>query len=82
MPRYRASEGQEDRDGEMTGAITVNMALSMIPVGLWCFFLGPWLVEFWVTLVVGVCLAIILPLACLPLSRRIWAHLSEWADHM
>jgi len=56
MPQYRIVEGQEDRHGEMTGAITVNMALSMIPVGFWCFFLGPWLCSFRVMLGIGLLL--------------------------
>ena len=79
-PPYRAPDGQEDRDGEMTGAISVNMILSMVPVGIWCFFLGPWLAPFWATLTVGLILAIALPICCLPLSRTIWAWLSDWAD--
>ena len=80
MTQYSVHEGEEDRHGEMTGAITVNMILSMLPVGLWCFFLGPWLVPFKVTLVVGVLMSVVLPLACLPLSRKIWARLSDWAE--
>ena len=78
--RYQAFDGQEDRHGEMTGAITINMVLSMVPVGLWCFFVGPWLCSFAVTLGVGVTLALVLPIAMLPLSRKIWVILSDWAE--
>lgn len=73
-------EGQEDRHGEMTGAITINMILSMTPVGLWCFFLGPWLFSFKATLLVGLLMAVVLPVALLPTSRKIWTLLSHWAD--
>jgi len=82
MEQYPIGEGQEDRHGEMTGAISVNMILSTIPVGLWCFFLGPWLTNFTVTLSLGLLMGIVLPLALLPLSRRIWTVLSRWADRM
>lgn len=82
MVQYRADDGKEDRHGEMTGAITVNMVLSMVPVGVWCFFVGPWLFSFTITLVVGLVMAVVLPLAMLPVSRKLWAHLSEWAERM
>ena len=34
MTQYQINEGQEDPHGEMTGTITVNMVLSMVPVVL------------------------------------------------
>lgn len=82
MTQYRANEGQEDRHGEMTGAITVNMVLSMMPVGLWCFFVGPWLLSFWPMLIVGLAMAVVLPIACLPLSRKLWARFSDRAERL
>ncbi len=66
----------------MTGAITVNMILSMTPVGVWCFFVGPWLASFKTVLIVALLMAVILPIACLPLSRRVWVLLSEWAERV
>lgn len=79
--RYRAAPGEEDRHGEMTGAISINMVLCMPVVAAWSIFIGPWLFErLWPTLVIALVLAIVLPLACLPLSRRIWGRLSEWMD--
>ena len=39
QPEYRAGPGTEDRHGEMTGAISVNMVLSMPPVAIWAVFL-------------------------------------------
>ena len=82
MPRYTVTEQQEDRHGEMTGAISVNMILSMLPVGVWSFFIGPqWFGIRW-TVIVAVIMAIVLPIACLPLSRRIWAWLSDRAEKM
>lgn len=80
MSKYRISEGQEDRHGEMTGAISVNMIISSLAVGLWCFFVGPWLCGFRMVLTIGLILAIALPLLGLPVSRIIWAWLSERAD--
>jgi hypothetical protein len=81
MAEYRAKPGMEDRDGEMTGAITINMALSMPPVMAWSIALGPWLgVPLWIQVVVAVTMAVALPLAFLPLSRRVWAHVSEFMD--
>lgn len=81
MAEYRARPGQEDRDGEMTGAITFNMALSMPPVAIWAIFIGPWLVaNVWLRLAVALAMAIVLPLSFMPLSRRIWAWFSHWGD--
>lgn len=70
--------GGEDRHGEMTGAISVNMVLCMPPVGAWAVFVGPWLFEaLWPTLVGAVAMALVLPVAMLPVSRRIWLWLSR-----
>ena len=80
MTRYQATEGSEDRYGEMTGAISINMFFSMVPVGLWSFFIGPSLCGFWPTLGIGLVMACVLPLAMFPLSRKIWSYLSAWAE--
>jgi len=80
MADYRAKPGQQDRHGEMTGAISINMILSMLPVVLWCF-LSPIMVENAdVRLWVAVAMAIGLPIAFLGLSRRIWARISTYMD--
>ena len=82
MPEYHAKDGVEDRHGEMTGAISVNMALSALPVTVWCVFIGPLVFGdnvLW-TLVTGLAMGIVLPIVGLPISRRIWARLSAWAD--
>lgn len=79
-PSYKARQGREDRHGEMTGAIQVNMVFCALPVTAWCVFIGPWVAELWVVVTVGVTMAVVLPLALLPLSRRVWSYLSHWAD--
>ena len=79
-PKYEAGDGREDRHGEMTGAIQVNMVLCALPVMAWCVFIGPWVGGLWVVVGVGVVMAVVLPLALLPLSRRIWSYMSHWAD--
>ena len=38
---YEVEDGKIDRHGEMTGAITVNMVFTMMPVAIWSFFIGP-----------------------------------------
>ena len=82
MSRYTASDGQEDRHGEMTGAISVNMILSMLPIGLWSFFIGPrWCGLKW-TVIIAIIASLVLPIVCLPLSRKIWVWLSQWAEKM
>lgn len=82
MALYRAGQDQEDRDGEMTGAITVNMIVSMLPVGIWSFFVGPLLGSVWLTATVAVVMAILLPIVLLPASRSVWAWMSERADRV
>jgi hypothetical protein len=83
MPKYRAKSGMEDRHGEMTGAISFNLALCALPVTLWAFFLGPWVfTSMWPTLIGALLLALILPFACMPLSRWLWAHFSEYVDRI
>ncbi len=79
-PAYTVADGREDRHGEMTGAISVNMALSMLPVGLWCFYVGHWFGGFRTVVKVGLLLAVVLPIVCQPLSRRVWAWLSHRAE--
>ncbi len=79
MPEYRAQPGREDRHGEMTGAISVNLVLVCLPITILsvvgAIYVGPW----W-TLAGVVPLAFVLPFACRPLSRWIWAHISEFME--
>jgi hypothetical protein len=77
-PTYHAAPGMEDRHGEMTGAISINMVLCMPAVAVWAIFIGPWLFAGTTAIVLSsLALAIVLPLACMPLSRRIWAWISH-----
>jgi len=83
MADYRAKPGMEDRHGEMTGAISVNMIFSMLPVVLWSFLSPLFLpgdenadIRLWV----AVAMAVILPIAFLGLSRRVWARISSYMD--
>ena len=81
MAEYKAKEGVEDRNGEMTGAISINMVITMLPLTIWCFVISPMLIEtVWIRAVVAVVLAIALPLACFRLSRWIWAQISHFMD--
>ena len=82
MAEYRAKDGQLDRHGEMTGAITVNMVLTMGPVAAWSFFIGPWLLpgQIAMTVAIAVAMALLLPLIFFRLSRSIWAWLSEFIE--
>lgn len=82
MAEYRAKPGQEDRDGEMTGAITFNMTLVMVPLIVWCVFLGPIWFDVRTTLLIGVGLSIALSIAGIPISRRLWARFSDWSDRI
>ena len=79
MAEYRAKEGQMDRHGEMTGAITVNMVLTMLPVAAWSFFIGPWLLpdRTGIHVAIAIAMALLLPLVFFRLSRFIWAWFSE-----
>jgi hypothetical protein len=74
----------EDRHGEMTGAITVNMIFCAPLVTLWAIYIGPWLLDDNITLVVviGAAMAVVLPLVFYRASRRMWAWFSEWADRV
>lgn len=82
-PRYLAEPGMVDRDGEMTGAITVNMILCMPPVLVWCMAIGPMLVgNVWVVAGVGVAAGIAMPVLLLRTSQRIWARVSHLADRI
>jgi uncharacterized BrkB/YihY/UPF0761 family membrane protein len=79
--RYRAKPGQEDRHGEMTGAISFNMMLSMPPVAIWAIFIGPWLFDRLLpTLLIAVAMAGVLPVALRPISQRLWARFSDWSE--
>lgn len=81
MPEYRAKPGQEDRHGEMTGAISVNMVLAMLPVTIFSVFIAPNIFEnMWLIAGSSVLLAIVLSLAFFPVSRWVWAHLSAFMD--
>lgn len=83
-PKYAAEDGQIDRHGEMTGAISVNMVFTMLPVAAWSFFIGPAFFgrEVMPILLIALAMGLILPFAFLKLSRRIWAHLSQWVDKL
>ncbi len=82
MAEYRAKDGQVDRHGEMTGAITINMILTMVPVAAWSFFIGPWLLGDRLGLIVSIAvgMALLGPLVLLRPSRRIWAWISSIMD--
>lgn len=82
MAEYRAKDGQIDRHGEMTGAISVNMVLTMVPVAVWSFYVGPWVLpdRVLLTVIIAVAMALLLPLIFHRLSRRIWAWFSTLAD--
>ncbi len=84
MAQYQAEDGREDRHGEMTGAISVNLVLCCPPVTAWCVFIGPWLFadRVWLTVTTGVAMALVLPLALLKPSRSLWAWLSDWAGRV
>ena len=81
---YEVEDGKIDRHGEMTGAITVNMVFTMVPVIIWSFFIGPAIFGYRVlpTLLIALTLALVLPFIGLKPSRRIWAILSRWADRL
>ncbi|MCC6909340.1 MAG: hypothetical protein IT430_15480 [Phycisphaerales bacterium] len=82
MAEYRAKPGQEDRHGEMTGAITFNMIFVMGPLIIWCVILGPiWFDLKW-TLIIGLSMGVVLTLIGMPLSRWAWARFSEWSDRI
>lgn len=80
MAQYRAEDGVEDRNGEMTGAITFNMIMVVPIVTAWSIFLGPRWLSVQANVAVGIAIAVCLTLAGIPVSRRIWAHVSEWMD--
>ena len=82
MPQYQARPGCEDRHGEMTGAITVNMVMCMPLILIWAIWIGPRLLPStgWVV-VSALALAVVMPLACLFPSQWIWARISAWMDH-
>ena len=78
---YAAEEGREDRHGEMTGAISVNMVLSMPPVCIWAIFIGPMIFDsLWPTLVIALAMGLVLPLVFRPLSRRLWVRFSNLSE--
>lgn len=78
--RYRAAPGREDRDGEMTGAIMVNMIMVLPLLTIWCIFIGPALIGIKATLWSGLVLAIALTIIGLPISQWVWAWFSDYAD--
>lgn len=84
MAEYKAKEGQPDRHGEMTGAISVNMVFTSIPVTAWAIWIGPWVFndQLAPTLITSLLLAIVIPIIGLKPSRRVWAWLSEKADRL
>ncbi len=80
MARYRAEKGMEDRDGEMTGAITMNMIFCGVTVVGWSIAIGPMVSDLRTTVGVAVALALVLPVLLLRPSQRLWAWMSERAD--
>ncbi len=84
MADYQAKNGQVDPHGEMTGAITVNMILTMVPVAAWSFYIGHWLLpeHLWIIVTVAIAMSILLPLIFLRLSQRIWAWFSAWLEKL
>lgn len=82
MAEYKAKEGKQDRHGEMTGAITFNMILTMVPVVIWAMFIGPVIFrENWVpTLLISLAMALVLPFVGLKPSQKLWAWLSAKMD--
>lgn len=82
MSEYRAKPGQEDRHGEMTGAITFNMIFVMGPLIVWCVLLGPlWFDLKWM-LIIGVVMGVALSIIGIPISRYAWAKFSDWSDRV
>ncbi len=82
MAEYRAKPGQEDRHGEMTGAISFNMIFVMGPLIVWCVILGPIWFELKWTLIIGLSMGVVLTLIGMPLSRWAWARFSDWSDRV
>ena len=81
MAQYKAGPGMEDRDGEMTGAITINMVFTMPTVCIWCVFIGPLFFEsVWPTLVIGLVMGAAMSIGLVPVSRRVWARISDYMD--
>jgi len=81
LTEYKAKHGRPDRDGEMTGAISINLMLTALPVTIWAVFLGPLVFDHvgWVV-ATSVALGVALAFAGFPISRAIWARLSAWMD--
>lgn len=79
MPEYRAQPGQEDRHGEMTGAISINLVLVCLPVTIVSIVGATWLGP-WRTLALVLPLAVGLTFICRPVSRWIWSHISALMD--
>jgi len=71
---------KEDRHGEMTGAITIRYILVMPPVAIWCVFIGPLVTGMWMTVTVALVLSVVLTAISGPVSRRIWAWVSDAMD--
>ncbi len=82
MSEYRAKPGQEDRHGEMTGAITFNMAFVMGPLIVWCVLLGPLWFDLKWTLIIGLVMGVGLSVIGIPISRCAWAKFSDWSDRV
>ncbi|MEX2214599.1 MAG: hypothetical protein WD768_10750 [Phycisphaeraceae bacterium] len=82
MAEYKAKEGKQDRHGEMTGAITFNMILTMLPVMVWSMFIGPWVLGDQITwiVIIALAMAVVLPFVFLRLSQKLWAWMSARMD--
>jgi len=81
-PTYRAAEGMEDRHGEITGAITVNMILTFPPLTIWCLLLAPAVFgnDLRIIIGTGLVLGVVLPILFFRPSRAIWAWISAAFD--
>jgi len=81
MSEYQAKPGQEDRHGEMTGAISINMVMCMPWICIWGVFVGPMIfANVWIVAAIALAMAIALPIMLMPLSRRVWARVSTFMD--
>ncbi len=80
--RYHAAAGCEDRHGEMTGAISVNMVLCGLPLILFIFLLNPLIFESVDhQAIAALVVACGLFFGMFPISRRIWAWISKLMDN-
>lgn len=82
MAEYKAKDGMEDRYGEITGAITINMIMTFPVLTVYAMFIAPAIFDDSLPpiLTTGVIAAIGLPIIFMRPSRAIWAWISEKFD--